>query len=558
MSAPQAEAATAGATERVPGRGRTPPRVSGGLPLLGHLLEMRRAPLELFWRVRAECGDVGELRLAHQPVVLLTGAAAQEAFFRAPDEQLDQGAAYPFMKPIFGEGVVFDAPPERRKEMLRNQSLRDKFMRGHAEVIAAETEGMVARWDERGEVDLLDFFAELTIYTSSACLIGREFRAELTQEFAALYSDLERGTDAVAYVNPYLPLPSFRKRDRARRRLVELVQEIMDRRAAEGAPHRDLLQVLMELRTDDGGPRFSADEITGMFISMMFAGHHTTSGTAAWTLIELLRNPGVMRRVVDELDRLYAEGAEVSYQALREIPELENALKESLRLHPPLVILLRKVLDPFEVGGFSVAPGKLVAVSPAVSNRLPEHFPDSERFDPDRYRPERAEDEQLFAWIPFGAGRHRCVGAAFAMMQLKAIFSILLRRFDFALAQPAESYCNDHSKMVVQLEQPCRVRYGRRDAEAAAAAQRRGTARGAAGAGAFAGLRVHADLDLCQGHATCVSEAPEVFALDPETRKVRVLRDRPDAALRAHVEAAVRFCPTRALRIAHEPDEEDR
>jgi sterol 14-demethylase len=451
-----------------PGPGRTPPRARGSLPALGHLLELRRAPLALFQRVRDECGDVGEMRWAGQDVVLLSGERAQEAFFRAPEEQLDQAAAYPFMKPIFGPGVVFDTSVEQRKQAIKNRSLRDEFMRGHAEVIAAETARMVAGFGATGSVDLLDFFSELTIYTSSSCLLGREFREELGPEFASAYKDLERGTDAFAYVNPYLPLPSFRKRDRARARLVELVGEIIERRRREGRETSDLLHVLTKIRNPDGRLRYDADQITGMFIAMMFAGHHTTSGTAAWTLIELLRHPAALRRVVDELDSLYADGREVSYQALREIPQLENAIKEALRLHPPLVILMRKVLRDFEVGGYRIAAGKLVAVSPAVSNRMPECFPDPGRYDPDRYGPGREEDRNSFAWIPFGAGRHRCVGAAFAMMQLKAIFSVLLRGFAFELAQPPASYRNDHSRMVVQLRQPCRVGYRRRAAAGAA------------------------------------------------------------------------------------------
>jgi sterol 14-demethylase len=450
--------------------GRTPPVASRALPGLGHLLELRRAPLELMQRVRDECGDVGEMRWAGQRVVLLTGEKAQEAFFRAPEEQLDQAAAYPFTKPIFGAGVVFDATGvEQRKQAIKNRSLRDESMRGHAEVIAAETERMAARLGQGGTFDLLDFFSELTLYTSSSCLLGREFREELTPEFAEAYKDLEAGTDAFAYVNPHLPLPSFRRRDRARARLVTLVSEIIERRKREGRVTSDLLQVLTRIRNPDGKLRYDADQITGMFIAMMFAGHHTTSGTAAWTLIELLRHPECLQRVTSELDTLYADGREVSYQALREMPQLENAIKEALRLHPPLIILMRKVLRDFDYAGFRIAAGKLVAVSPAVSNRLPECFPDPERYDPERYAPGREEDRQSFAWIPFGAGRHRCVGAAFAMMQLKAIFSVLLRGFSFEMAEPPESYRNDHSRMVVQLSQPCRVRYRRLSSEAARA-----------------------------------------------------------------------------------------
>ena len=186
-------------------------------------------------RVRAECGDVGQFRLADRDVVLLTGAEANELFFRAPEEVLDQAEAYPFMTPIFGEGVVFDAPPERRKEMLHNQSLRDKFMRGHAATIADEVDKMVGPWGDAGTIDLLDWFAELTIYTSSACLIGSKFRHELDRRFAELYHDLEQGTDAIAYVDPYAPIESFHRRDAARLGLVDLVQQIMDKRS-DGPP----------------------------------------------------------------------------------------------------------------------------------------------------------------------------------------------------------------------------------------------------------------------------------------------------------------------------------
>jgi sterol 14-demethylase len=449
---------------------REPPKVSGGTGETGHLEELRSDPIALMKRVRDECGDVGEFRLADRPVVLLSGAEANELFFRASEEELDQAEAYPFMTPIFGEGVVFDAPPERRREMLHNQALRDKFMRGHAETIAGEVDRMVGAWDAEGgtgEIDLLDWFAELTIYTSSACLIGRKFRDQLDRRFARLYHDLEQGTDAIAFVDPYAPIDSFRRRDAARAGLVELVQAIMDSRAA-GPParddDRDLLDVLMSIVGDDGSPRFSADVVTGMFISMMFAGHHTTSGTAAWTLIELLRNPADLRAVVSELDALLATGSEVSYQALREIPHLESAIKEALRLHPPLILLLRVAKCDMEAGGYRIAAGKLVGATPAVSNRLPECFPQPDDFVPSRYLEPRTEDAaNPWTWIPFGAGRHRCVGAAFAMMQLKAIFSVLLGRWTFELAQATDTYRNDHSKMVVQLEQPCVVRYSRRE-----------------------------------------------------------------------------------------------
>ncbi|MBX9639331.1 MAG: cytochrome P450 [Mycobacteriaceae bacterium] len=444
----------------------TVPRVSGGEEEHGHLEEFRTDPIGLMQRVRDECGDVGWFQLAGKHVILLTGAGANEFFFRSADEDLDQAEAYPFMTPIFGKGVVFDASPERRKEMLHNSALRGEHMKGHAVTIEGEVRKMVADWGDEGEIDLLDFFAELTIYTSTACLIGLKFRNQLDSRFAHFYHQLERGTDPLCYVDPYLPIESFRIRDQARVGLVALVQEIMDQRMAnppKDKSDRDMLDVLVSIKDEDGNLRFSADEVTGMFISLMFAGHHTSSGTSAWTLIELMRHPAAYADVVAELDELYADGQEVSFHALRQIPKLENVLKETLRLHPPLIILMRVAQGEFEVEGYPIHKGDFVAASPAISNRIPEDFPEPDSFDPERYEKPRQEDlVNRWTWIPFGAGRHRCVGAAFAQMQIKAIFSVLLREYEFEMAQPADSYHNDHSKMVVQLARPAKVRYRRR------------------------------------------------------------------------------------------------
>ena len=127
-----------------------------------------------------------------------------------------------------------------------------------------------------------------------------------------------------------------------------------------------------------------------------------------------------------------------------------------------------------------------------------------------------------WTWIPFGAGRHRCVGAAFATMQIKAIFSVLLREYEFEMAQPADSYRNDHSKMVVQLAQPAKVRYRRRTRK-----ERMSDGR----------FRIEVDLDLCQGHAMCELEAPDYFTV-PKRGKVEILDAEPPEEDRAESRAS--------------------
>ena len=146
------------------------------------------------------------------------------------------------------------------------------------------------------------------------------------------------------------------------------------------------------------------------------------------------------------------------------MPRLESAIKEALRLHPPLILVLRVAKEELEVEGFRIAPGKLVGASPAVSNRIAEDFPDPDAFVPERYLEPRAEDRaNPWTWIPFGAGRHRCVGAPFAMMQLKAIFSVLLRRLGVR-AGPAVGDLPQRPLEDGRAagRSPCAVRYRRR------------------------------------------------------------------------------------------------
>ena len=162
------------------------PRVSGGEEEYGHLEEFRTDPIGLMHRIREECGDVGWFQLVDKQVVMLSGSEANEFFFRSSDSELNQAEAYPFMTPIFGEGVVFDADPERRAEMLHNTALRGEQMKGHAATIENEVKKIIADWGDEGEIELLDFFSELTIYTSTACLIGLKFREQLDSRFAAV------------------------------------------------------------------------------------------------------------------------------------------------------------------------------------------------------------------------------------------------------------------------------------------------------------------------------------------------------------------------------------
>lgn len=528
------------------------PTLRGGLPWLGHMFSFAANPFRFVSRAAGECGEVAAFTLLGQRIVLLTGAEASELFYRLPDELLDQSAAYKLMTPIFGEGLVFDAPLSRKDEQLKSlmPSLRVEAMREHSRKIVQEVEALVEEWGEEGEIDLVAFMKQLTINTASHCLLGREFRYELNEEFAKIYHDLEKGVSPLAYHFPYLPLPRFLARDRARRRLQALVGQIVEKRRQQAHKPGDLFQSLIDMRYEDGA-RLSDNEITGLLVATIFAGHHTSSGTAAWVLLELLRHPALMRQTRDELERLLGEGGEVTFQSLREMPALENVLKEVLRLHPPLIILMRKVTQDLRFRGFTIRAGDMVWASPPVTHRMPSLFENPEAFDPDRFGPERREDRNLMAYQPFGGGKHKCSGNAFAMFQIKAIFAVLLRRYEFALMDAPETYVDNYAEMIVQPRTPCRVRYRRRRSATVAAAPPPECplhAKAAPAVPAAVKMRVAVDRGLCKGHGVCTAEAPSHFRLDG-SGVLQLLREDVAPSELAGVEAAVKHCPNLALRI---------
>lgn len=545
------------------------PAVKGGLPWLGHMVPFALNPYRFVSRAASEAGEIAAFKLLGQKIVLLTGDEASELFYRSSDEQLDQSAAYKLMTPIFGEGLIFDAPIKRKNEQLKMlmPSLRVDAMHNHSYKVVQEVEDIISEWGDSGEIDLVAFMKQLTINTASHCLLGKEFRYELNEQFAEIYHDLEQGVDPLAYHFPHLPMPKFKRRDRAREKLQRLVGEIVRKRKAQTEKPSDMFQSLIDMRYKDGS-KLDENEITGMLIGAIFAGHHTSSGTAAWVLLELLKHPPLMSRTRQELDELLGGQGDVTFQNLREMPELENVLKEVLRLHPPLIILMRQVAQDLHFKGYTIKAGDMVWACPPVTHRMSKLFSNPEVFDPDRFSAERREDKNLMAYQPFGGGKHKCSGNAFAMFQIKAIFAILLRRYEFELVDAPETYVDNYSEMIVQPKTPCRIRYRRRDP--ATFTSRYGTAGAPEGAAGAGGCPFHAqqgeqpaaqpkkktervavDRGLCQGHAVCMGEAPSHFHVG-EDGVLQIRKEEVTPEERASVEEAIEYCPTQALHLIEE------
>merc|ERR1719487_2328675 len=167
--------------------------------------------------------------------------------------------------------------------------------------------------------------------------------------------------------------------------------------------------------------------------------------------------PSLISRLLDEQRKVLATtGGQLTFEALSSMPLLDNCMKETLRLFPPLIILMRKAMVDVPIPGtdYVIPKGDLACICPVVQNRLPEHFKDPEKFNPDRFintldkdaPPGPGTDEVAFAphrlvdelnkWIPFGGGRHACVGRYFAFLQVKSIASLFIRHFEMEWRDP--------------------------------------------------------------------------------------------------------------------------
>eukprot|EP00946_MAST-07B_sp_MAST-7B-sp1_P005355 g5355.t1 len=453
---------------------KAPPVYTTGLPLVGPFLSFAKDQLGTVRRAReATKSDVFTI----SPLgTFLIGADAHKPFFESFDEELDQAPVYKFMIPIFGKGVVYDAPIRKRRQQYRvlGSSLRPNMLKRYPEIIAKECRQFFRA--HLGEtpgsptsVDILHKFADLTILTASAALHGREVRENLFEDVSRLFAKMDAGLTPLSVIAPYLPTPAHRARDHAHKEMVALFSKVINaRRAAGKAPEDavDMLQKLIDAEYKEGG-KLPANEIAGLLIAALFAGQHTSSITSSWTLMFLLedrRKGGKwldrVLKEIDEFEKTHGSGTGAFARAEPKCVEkvfdmnvLYACVKEAVRLYPPLMFLMRQVCSkPLKVCGYEVPVGSRVWVSTAVSQRLPEVFRNPDTFDPGRWLGEGENGFDIrklppYSYIGFGAGIHTCMGESFAFLQIRTILAVLLSTYDVEM--PGKFPPADYDAMVV-------------------------------------------------------------------------------------------------------------
>jgi sterol 14-demethylase len=403
--------------------------LSGAWPVLGHALEFQKKRDALFERGYREIGPVFALRLGRQPAAVAIGPDYHQTFFAETDKKLSSYKTYAFLKAMFGE-VSLAAPPDlyTAQRPILHLPFKGEKMAGYLQVMQAEIQAWLDGLGAEGEFELNEQLNSLVQNVAAHAFMGQQFREQMGREFWSLYAVLGAALDPL--LPPNLPLPKFFRRDWAKARLAALVKPILAERRAHPEHYADSLQDLVQARYADGQP---ADDalILNLILGLMFAGHETTAGQAAWTIIRLLQNPDYLAQVQDELALKLPAGAAVTLSVLGSLHRVNWAVNEVTRLNPSANMLIRLVEEAVEFGDYRVPAGWVVFVTAGVAHRLPELFRDPEVYDPHRFGPGREEDRQhRYAMIGFGGGTHKCAGMNFANNEMAMIAALLFQQFD--------------------------------------------------------------------------------------------------------------------------------
>lgn len=436
----------------------TAPLVSEALPVLGHLPAFVKDPVAVLSRGYAEHARAFRLSLAGRPAVVLLDPEHCKDILTRPEGMLSIAASYPFLRAMFSDDfylLTHEAEYQRQRELYL-PVFRSRALQAYVGVMEEQTQALIRRMGNQGEVELVRLCAELNLKIAARSFFGEELGAQ----FGELLDVFQEFSGNVSFLLPPWVRPAHTARSRAaRRRLNTMIRKCLDHRRARPSSEPDFLQSLSESRYPDGR-RVQDGVAVQQALGLVWAGQETTSGQLAWAVADLLTHPEHHPALLGEQEEHLPPGEPLTVESLHHLTYTQHLLYESERLHPLAFLIARKALRSQRVGPYAIPRGTMVMTSPYLVHRLPEYFPAPQAFRPWRYAEDPGAEHRL---LGFGAGLHRCLGQRFARLEAKVVLTLLLRHYDMELL---DSPTPTGGLFPRGLRAPCRVRYRLRVAAA--------------------------------------------------------------------------------------------
>jgi len=378
------------------------------------------------------------------PLVTLARGSAQHVFLFHPDFNMQvlsnpalfrslelwrTGPEGSSLRRLWTGLVSINGELHRQHRRMMMPSFHKKKVESYRDAMVACIGRMLSTW-KPGEVrDIFLEMRQVTLFIVTQVLFGLEDDRE-TLRMGLLMADwLDRYTSPAVHLLPYDgPGLPFRRLLEVSERGEAAIRGLIARKREQGADGDDVLSMLLHARDEEGGSMSDA-ELVGQTNILFVAGHETTTTSLTWTLFLIDQHPEVHAALVEELER-ELKGAPPTLEQLERLPLLDRVVKESLRLLPPVPTAFRTSNAPFEMGGHRFAAETRLYYSPYITHRLPDLYPEPNRFLPERWL--KAEPP-VYGYLPFSNGPRRCIGATLALLEMKLMLSMLLPRFRLSL-----------------------------------------------------------------------------------------------------------------------------
>ena len=432
-----------------------------------HILAMRRDPLAFLTKIAREYGDVVRFRLGPVELHLLNRPEFIRDVLVTHAASFHKGRGLERAKRLLGEGLLTSEDPVhlQRRRMIQPVFHHERIA-SYGEVMVEHGERLSRRWRDGETLDMSREMTRLTLGIVGRTLFDTDVESEADEIGDALTTAV--GLFSRTLTLPFfelldrLPLPGNRRFERSKARIdATIARMIAERRRAPGE-RTDLLSLLLAASDPEGdGGTMTDAQVRDEAVTLFLAGHETTANALTWTWYLLSQNPADEAKLHAEVDAVLGH-RQATLADLPKLPYTEMVLAESMRLYPPAWIVGRRALGDYSVDGYTIPKRSIVVACQWVTHRDPRWFPQPERFDPGRFRPEAKAARPKFAYFPFGGGPRVCIGEGFAWMEGVLLLATLARRWRLRLeagqtVQPAPS-------ITLRPKQGLRMRLERRSA----------------------------------------------------------------------------------------------